>query len=111
MSQRETSWINRTPVPAILGGNVFVQIKQRFIRKKKLRVSFTVMDCLQNAVADINSASRVTLLQSLNYSRLVRPNSLLAMAADDLMMPVSTILFKWYRECVHAQGQYFQNLL
>jgi hypothetical protein len=50
-----------------------------------MRVNFTVMDWLQNPVAEINLASRARWLQSMNYSRLVRPKfkQLLATAADD----------------------------
>jgi hypothetical protein len=52
-----------------------VQMKPRFLRKERSQmwVNFTVMTGLQKPVAEINPASWVTWLQSMNYGRLVRP--------------------------------------
>jgi hypothetical protein len=60
-------------------------------RKSQMRVNFTVMNWLQKPVSEINPASRVTWLQSMNYSRLVRPKfkQLRRLGADDFEMSVS----------------------
>jgi hypothetical protein len=59
-SWRGTSWINGTPVPIILRGNMSVQMKPHFIKKSKIRVNFTATNWLKKEVAGINPASQVT---------------------------------------------------
>jgi hypothetical protein len=52
--------------------------KPQFFRKEsQTSVNFTVMNCLQNPVAEINPPSQVMWLQSMNYSQLVWPIDLL----------------------------------
>jgi hypothetical protein len=46
--------LSSTPVPIILGGNMSVQMKPRFIKKRSLMMAnFTVMNSLQKPVAEI----------------------------------------------------------
>jgi hypothetical protein len=72
-SWRGTSWINRTLVPIILGGNILCKLNHTSSEKRsQTRVNFSVTNWLQKQVAEINPASRVTWLQIVNYSLLER---------------------------------------
>jgi hypothetical protein len=77
-SRRWVLWIkmsiNRPPGPIISGGNMSVEMKRRFIKKtSQMRVTFSVMNWSSKPLAEINPVNRVTWLQSMNYSHLVRP--------------------------------------
>jgi hypothetical protein len=76
-------WINRTPVPIILEGNMSVQMKPRFIRYiSQMRVNFTVMNLLQKSVAqhalhsprvaEVEAASSLCLVTILRRRSLVQ---------------------------------------
>jgi hypothetical protein len=58
-----------------------------------MRVNFTVMNWLQKPGAEINPASRVTRMQSMNYCTVAwcgrNLSNFVALAADDLDIPVS----------------------
>jgi hypothetical protein len=68
-----------------LGGNVRVSEKSLYRRKVGLGVKFAVMKWLQNPVAELNPASSVKWLQSMNTSRLVQEQfrSVVALSAVD----------------------------
>jgi hypothetical protein len=66
--------VDYTPVLIMFGGNMSVQMKPHFIRKKsQMRINFTIMNWLQKLVAEINPASWFLWLQSMNYSHLAWP--------------------------------------
>jgi hypothetical protein len=84
-------WINRSPVPFVFGGSLYLQMKPCFIKvKSQIRPNFTDVNWQQKQVEKINPTAQVTL-QSVNWSRLCGQNvsSFIALTVDDFEMPVS----------------------